>query len=57
MRRGLFPLLCVALAASGSVALELAMARLPMVVGYRLNPMTEAFLDRLPSLGIDDLSP
>jgi lipid-A-disaccharide synthase len=34
-----------ALAASGSVALELALARLPMVVGYRLNPLTEAFLD------------
>ena len=37
----------VALAASGSVALELAMARLPMVVGYRLNPLTEAMLDRV----------
>jgi len=36
-----------ALAASGSVALELAMARLPMVVCYRLNPMTEAILDRV----------
>jgi lipid-A-disaccharide synthase len=35
-----------ALAASGSVALELALARLPMVVGYRLNPLTEAVLDR-----------
>jgi lipid-A-disaccharide synthase len=34
-------------AASGSVALELAMARLPMVVGYRLNPLTEALLDRV----------
>ena len=34
-----------ALAASGSVALELALARLPMVVGYRLNPLTEALLD------------
>ena len=34
-----------ALAASGSVALELAMAKLPMVVGYRLNPVTERFLD------------
>ncbi|MBO0735612.1 MAG: lipid-A-disaccharide synthase [Alphaproteobacteria bacterium] len=37
----------VALAASGSVALELALARLPMVVGYRLNPLTEAFLARV----------
>lgn len=36
-----------ALAASGTVALELALARLPMVVGYRLNPMTEALLDRV----------
>jgi lipid-A-disaccharide synthase len=36
-----------ALAASGSVALELAMARLPMVVCYRMNPLTEAILDRL----------
>jgi lipid-A-disaccharide synthase len=36
-----------ALAASGTVALELAMARLPMVVGYRLNPLTEKLLDRV----------
>jgi lipid-A-disaccharide synthase len=36
-----------ALAASGSVALELAMARLPMVVGYRLNPLTGILLDRV----------
>jgi lipid-A-disaccharide synthase len=36
----------MALAASGSVALELALAGLPMVVGYRLHPLTEAFLDR-----------
>ncbi len=36
-----------ALAASGTVALELAMARLPMVVAYRLNPLTEALLDRV----------
>jgi len=38
---------CVALAASGSVALELALAKLPMVIGYRLNPLTEALLDRI----------
>jgi lipid-A-disaccharide synthase len=37
----------VALAASGSIALELALAKLPMVVGYRLNPLTEAFLNRV----------
>ena len=36
-----------ALAASGSVALELALARLPMVVAYRLNPLTEALLKRV----------
>jgi lipid-A-disaccharide synthase len=35
-----------ALAASGTVALELALAGLPMVVGYRLNPLTEALLAR-----------
>src|SRR5260370_19276540 len=31
-----------ALAASGTVALELALARVPMVVAYRLNPLSEA---------------
>jgi lipid-A-disaccharide synthase len=36
-----------ALAASGSVALELALAKLPMVVGYRLNPLTERILERV----------
>ncbi|HEX3952505.1 MAG TPA: lipid-A-disaccharide synthase [Stellaceae bacterium] len=36
-----------ALAASGTVALELALAGLPMVVAYRLNPLTEALLDRI----------
>ena len=35
----------VALAASGTVALELALARLPMVIAYRLSPIT-AFLAR-----------
>ena len=38
---------CAALTASGSVALELALARLPMVVGYRLNPLTERILQRV----------
>jgi len=33
-----------ALAASGTVALELALARLPMAVAYRLNPLTQAWL-------------
>lgn len=36
-----------ALAASGTVALELAMARLPMTVGYRLSRPTEILLDRV----------
>ena len=36
-----------ALAASGTVALELAMARVPMAVAYRLNPLTEILLDRV----------
>lgn len=35
----------VALAASGTVALELALARTPMVIAYRLHPIT-AFLAR-----------
>jgi lipid-A-disaccharide synthase len=36
-----------ALAASGTVALELALSRVPMAVAYRLNPLTEALLDRI----------
>jgi lipid-A-disaccharide synthase len=36
-----------ALAASGTVALELAMAGVPMAVAYRLNPLTEMLLDRV----------
>ena len=36
-----------ALAASGTVALELAMARLPMTVAYRLSRPTEIVLDRV----------
>jgi lipid-A-disaccharide synthase len=36
-----------ALAASGTVALELAMARVPMAVAYRLSPLTEALLARV----------
>jgi lipid-A-disaccharide synthase len=37
----------VALAASGTVALELAMAGLPAVVAYRLNPLTHWLLRRI----------
>jgi lipid-A-disaccharide synthase len=36
-----------ALAASGTVSLELALARLPMVIAYRLNPVTVALYRRL----------
>ena len=36
-----------ALAASGTVALELALAGVPMTIAYRLNPLTEALLDRI----------
>jgi len=36
-----------ALAASGTVALELALAGLPMAVAYRLNPLTEMLLERV----------
>lgn len=36
-----------ALAASGTVALELALAGVPMAAAYRLNPLTEIVLDRL----------
>jgi lipid-A-disaccharide synthase len=37
----------VALACSGTVTTELALAGCPMVVGYRLGPMTYALLKRL----------
>jgi lipid-A-disaccharide synthase len=36
-----------ALAASGTVALELAMASLPAVIAYRINPLTHAYVDRV----------
>jgi lipid-A-disaccharide synthase len=36
-----------ALAASGTVALELAMAGVPAVVAYRLNPLTHSLLRRI----------
>lgn len=37
----------VALAASGTVTLELGLAGLPMVVGYRMNPLTAAIARRV----------
>ena len=36
-----------ALAASGTVALELALSRVPMAVAYRLNKLTETLLDHI----------
>jgi lipid-A-disaccharide synthase len=37
----------VALAASGTVALELAMAKLPAVIAYRINKLTHAYVSRV----------
>jgi len=37
----------VAIAASGTVALELAMARLPTLIAYRINPLTHALVRRI----------
>jgi lipid-A-disaccharide synthase len=37
----------LALAASGTVALELALARLPAVIAYRVNPVTAALVRRM----------
>jgi len=39
-----------ALAASGTVALELALARTPTVIAYRLNPLTYWAIDRMTSV-------
>ena len=36
-----------ALAASGTVALELAMAKLPAVIAYRISPLTHAYVSRV----------
>ena len=36
-----------ALAASGTVALELAMAKLPAIIAYRINPLTHAYVSRV----------
>lgn len=44
-----------ALAASGTVALELAMARVPSVIGYRLHPLTHAIASRLVSVKYGNL--
>ena len=47
-----------ALAASGTITLELALARVPMVVAYRVNPMTAylgAHLLKVPSAALPNL--
>jgi lipid-A-disaccharide synthase len=44
---GAFAASRAALAASGTVALELAMARLPSVIAYKINPLTAAIVRRL----------
>lgn len=47
VKRAAFAAADVALAASGTVSLELAAAGTPMVIGYRMNPITEALMLRL----------
>ncbi len=44
-----------ALAASGTVALELAMAKLPAVVTYRINPLTHAYVSRVVKVAYANL--
>jgi lipid-A-disaccharide synthase len=46
-RSGLFEACNAALAASGTVTLELAAAGLPMVVTYKVNPLTAAIARRV----------
>jgi len=46
-KRAAFAAADVALAASGSVSLELAANRVPMVIGYDMNPLTRLILGRL----------
>ncbi len=46
-KRAAFRAADVALAASGSVSLELAASRTPMVMAYRMNPLTYAVMERM----------
>jgi lipid-A-disaccharide synthase len=46
-KRAAFAAADVALAASGTVSLELAAQGTPMVIGYRMHPLTEALIRRM----------
>ena len=46
-KRAAFHAADVAVAASGTVSLELAAARTPMVIAYRMNPLTFAIMRRM----------
>ena len=46
-KRAAFLAADVAVAASGTVSLELAAARTPMVIAYRMNPITFAIMQRM----------
>ncbi|MEC7806702.1 MAG: lipid-A-disaccharide synthase, partial [Pseudomonadota bacterium] len=43
MRLNAFAASCVALAASGTVTLELALAKVPSVIAYKVNPLSAVF--------------
>lgn len=47
VKRAAFRAADVAIAASGTVSLELAAARTPMVITYRMNPLTYAIIRRM----------
>lgn len=47
LKRGAFGGARLALAASGTVSLELAAARTPMVISYRFNPITWVIMQRM----------
>lgn len=46
-KRAAFAAADMAIAASGTVSLELAAARTPMVIAYRMNPITFAIINRM----------
>ncbi|MBI1261809.1 MAG: lipid-A-disaccharide synthase [Rhizobiales bacterium] len=46
-KRAAFDAATAALAASGTVSLELGLARVPMVIGYRVDPFAGAFIGRM----------